>query len=226
MKKVITLLSVVIFLTALPHTVFAADILYRMLHADESESFKADQDAIITGQLIDRDEGVFTVKVHQVISGTLELDIIKVLDDFEYGFGETGLKPRVNDYCVMSLKKSGNCYKKAWGIFKATSSDYQTLKLLSKDIKYPFGQQDIAALEWYINSGGTEKDFFFSNDTVFVNRPNGEELKIYPKENTESEQNIAQVNYNKPNLMGTALKVLVAIFIVMITIYIMRNKRN
>ena len=51
MKKVlVTLILMILFLNT---SVFAADALYRMLHADDVEQFKVDQDAAIIGQLIE-----------------------------------------------------------------------------------------------------------------------------------------------------------------------------
>jgi hypothetical protein len=167
----------------------AADALYRMLHTDEVESFRADQDGIIVGQLSGRNGGSFTVRVIKVVSGAIPGSNIAVIDDFAYGFGATPIKPQVNDYCVMSLKKTGAYYKKAWGVYRASSGDYRTLKLLPEDTGYYAGAADIAAIEWYINSGGVEKDFFFREESAFVVRPNGETVKIYPKEKELIEKN-------------------------------------
>lgn len=180
MKKIFFIMSVflVIFL---PCPAPAADALYRMLHADE-KYFKADQDAIIVGQLSGKNNGSYTVRVIKVVSGTVRGDSIAVTDDFAYGFGATQMKPEVNDFCVMSLKKTGAYYKSAWGVYKASSGDYRTLQLLSEDISYYEGAGDIAAIEWYVNSGGAEKDFYFREGSVFVRRPSGESIKIYPKE--------------------------------------------
>ncbi len=187
MIKTIVFLIISTLVLFLPQQAMAADALYRMLHADEVEDFKADQDVIIVGQLIAQDEDNFTVVVNKVISGSIASDKIALFSDFQYGWGdssEIAMIPKVNDYCVMSLKKYGSYYKKAWGIFKATNSDYKTLKLLSEDIKYPYYSGDIAAVEWYVNSGGTEKEFFFDGNRVYVKRPNGEILLVYAEVNS------------------------------------------
>jgi len=187
MRKLIILIAVGALLL-FPPAALAADSLYRMLNADEVESFKADQDAIIVGQLTGKKDDMYTVKVIKVISGTVKPDSILVSSDFAYGFGQTAMKPEINHYCVMSLKKAGSYYKNAWGVFKASSGDYRTLKLLSEDISYYQGMGDIAAIEWYVNSGGTEKDFYFRESAAYVKRPNGEDIKIYPKEQMRTEQ--------------------------------------
>ncbi|KKM09700.1 hypothetical protein SY88_17285 [Clostridiales bacterium PH28_bin88] len=184
MKKIVPVLLTVMIGMLLSSPVFAGDVLYRMMHAGEVESLKADQDAFIVGQLIEKNNDQFLVTVYKVINGKLNSDTILVNGDFQYGLWRTGLTPQVGDYCVMSLKKSGAYYKQAWGIFKADSGDYKTLKLVTEYIKYPSIKGDMAAIEWYVNSGGTDKDFSFEGNTVFVSRPNGERIQIYPKQGT------------------------------------------
>lgn len=118
MIKTIAFLIISSFLLLLPQQAIAADALYRMLHADEVEDFKADQDVIIVGQLISQSGDYFTVEVNKVISGSVDSDKILLCSDFQYGWGDTSeeaMIPKVNDYCVMSLKKYGSYYKKAWG---------------------------------------------------------------------------------------------------------------
>lgn len=179
MKKIISTLGLVVFLISFSGMAFAADALFRMLHADEVESFREDQDAFIVGQLADKKDGKFKVDVLKVVSGKVGSDSILVSDDFHYGWGETG--PAINDYCVMSLKRAGNFYKKAWGIFKADGGDYRTLKLMPVNSKSPGLSADLACIEWYVNSGGTEKEFSFKEGNAFIKRPNGEVIQIYPK---------------------------------------------
>ena len=62
MIKTIAFLILVRF-CFLPQQAIAADALYRMLHADEVEDFKADQDVIIVGQLISQSGDYFTVEL-------------------------------------------------------------------------------------------------------------------------------------------------------------------
>ena len=186
MKKIIIAVCL-LFLLISSEIAFAADALYRMLHADEIQSFKKDQDAMIVGQLIDKQRDKFTVKVLKVISGKVKSDTILVPDDFNYGWGQTELTPAVNDFCVMSLKRSGNYYKKAWGIFKADSGDYKTLKLTTKNVPSSGLMGDFACIEWYVNSGGAENDFFFNSGTAYAIRPNGQSTQIYPKSTTDAD---------------------------------------
>jgi len=176
MKKSIVVLCTVIILLTVPAATFAADALYRMLHGDV-ESFKQDQDAFIVGQLIDKQGDKFTVKVLKVLSGKVKADPILVSDDFTYGWDKA--TPTVNDFCVFSLKRTGDYYKKAWGIFKATSGEYNTLKLEHLNAPTPGLLGDLACIQWYVNSGGTENDFYFNSSTAYVRRPDGP-VQLYP----------------------------------------------
>lgn len=180
MKKFIVTLCAVIILLTFPAATFAADALYRMLHGD-AESFKQDQDAFIVGQLIDKQGDKFTVKALKVLSGKLKADSILVSGDFTYGWDKA--TPKENDFCVFSLKKTGDYYKKAWGIFKATSGDYKTLKLERLNAPSPGLLGDLACIQWYVNSGGTENDFYFNSNTAYVRRPNGP-VQLYPLPDT------------------------------------------
>src|SRR3989338_1733410 len=78
---------------------------------------------------------------------------------------------------VMSLNKDDNFYTPAWGTYEVAGSNYSDAKLVR--IKYP----DDAALQVFINSGGTERDFHFDGDKVFWRPSNGQKEKlIYSKE--------------------------------------------
>ena len=135
LRKYVLVLGIILLLLSSPSVTFAADALYRMLHADEVEQFKEDQDALIVGQLVDKQKSSFKVTVLKVLSGKVSSDSILVSDDFTYGWDKE--TPSVNDFCIFSLKKSGNIYRKAWGIFEATSGDYKTLTLKSHNAPTP-----------------------------------------------------------------------------------------
>ncbi len=235
MIKIISFILISSLLLFLPQRALAADALYRMLHADEVADFQADQDAVIVGQLIAQSGDSFTVEVNKVLSGSVASDKIALISDFQYGWGDSSeitMKPKVNDYCVMSLKKYGSYYKNAWGIFKATTSDYMTLKLISEDIKYPYYSGDIAAIQWYVNSGGTEKEFFFDQNRVYISRPNGETRLIYTGENSAGTDKPKFINSKKSDTtlfvdmksVVLVIAVLCAVCAAAITIIIKRKR--
>ncbi len=181
MKKIGAVICLAAALLMTSSMALCADQLYRMLNADEVESFKADQDAAIVGQLTDKKGDTFTVKVLKVISGKVKSDTISVKDNFAYqGFSKENSKPQVNDFCFLSLKNKGSYYEKVWYTVKADSGDYRTLKLLFEDER--IGGGDIPAIQWYVNSEGKDKDFFFSGNQIFLRKPNGENVKIYEQE--------------------------------------------
>lgn len=193
MKRTLKVIITVCIIILLSMEAYAADALYRMLHADEVESFKVDQTAFIVGQILDKPEDKYTVKVIKVISGTLKEERILVPDGFKYGYGlRPELLPAVNDYCILSLKRKGSVYKIAWGAFKADSGDYKTLNIITDESHASPGlMADMACIEWYVNTEGKENDFSFMGDrkggaAAYVKRVNRERLQIYPKENAES----------------------------------------
>ena len=71
MPKQLAVLIISLILLCLPQNAMAADVLYRMLHADEVADFQADQDALIVGQLIGQKDSHFTVAVNKVLSGSV-----------------------------------------------------------------------------------------------------------------------------------------------------------
>lgn len=188
MKKIVIGFVVITALALNSSTVLAADALYRMLHAEEVEQFKVDQDAIVVGQLIAKVDNKFEVKVLKVISGQLKGNTFWLSDDFKYGYADK--TPAVMDYAVMSVKYKGGAYHSAWGIYAADSGDYKTLKLLPENTKYT-NWSDLAAIERYVNSGGKENDFFFEREKAFVRKAGGQSIQIYPKLNLEAASSAA-----------------------------------
>lgn len=79
----------------------------------------------------------------------------------EIGFTVIGKK------YLMSLNENGDFYIPAWGIYEITSSNYSDAKLVKNE------SIDDEALEIFINSGGTERDFAFDysgiNPVLIVN---------------------------------------------------------
>lgn len=179
MRKFISLLFIITTLIIPAQITHGADALHRMLHADEVESFRQDQDAFIVGELTGRQEGSFSVKVLKVVSGKVTSDTIQVDDDFTYGWNKE--IPNVGEFAVFSIKKkSGNQYRKAWGIFKANSGDYSSLKLDQMNASLPGLMADLACIQWYVNSGGKENDFSFISGSAFVKHSDGQVEQIYP----------------------------------------------
>ena len=65
----------------------------------------------------------------------------------------------------------------------------------------------MAALEWYINSGGTENDFYFINTTAYVRNADGTSTQIYPQGN-EIGQDLSAPEQTGEHINSTATPVL------------------
>ncbi|MDA8228881.1 MAG: hypothetical protein M0T74_14520 [Desulfitobacterium hafniense] len=91
---------------------------------------------------------------------------------------------------MFSLKKSADFYKKAWGIFKASSGDYRILKLEALNAPTSGLNGDLACIQWYVNSEGKENDFYGISATMYVRRPNGQDVQIYPVPTTGTEATV------------------------------------
>ena len=63
----------------------------------------------------------------------------------------------------MSLNQNDNFYVPAWGIYEIIGSSYSDAKLVENE------SVNDQALEIFINSGGTEKDFAFDDDVLIYN---------------------------------------------------------
>lgn len=187
MRKLVFFFGFLILLMGLPQESFAADALYRMLHADEVESFQEDQAALLIGQIMGEKDQKYQVKVLKVLSGKVLTDLIHVDKDFTYGWDK--MRPAVHDFAVFSLKQSGLTYEKGWGVFKADSGDYRTLGLDIENAPSPGLLGDLACIEWYVNSGGKDKDFSFQGNgnsvDVYVHLDDGQSFQIYPEREAE-----------------------------------------
>ncbi len=76
---------------------------------------------------------------------------------------------------LMSLNKKDNFYVPAWGIYEIIGTTYANARLVDSRFS------DYAALQIFINSGGTERDFYFDGDTAFWKpKDGGEAVQIYP----------------------------------------------
>ena len=84
MERLIIALCIAVSFLTLPQPAFAADALYRMLHADQVKQFQEDQDALIVGQILEQQGDKFTVKVLKLLSGKVSPDTILVSSDFTW----------------------------------------------------------------------------------------------------------------------------------------------
>jgi hypothetical protein len=145
-----------------------------MLYADEVEDFAKEQDAIVLFQVIESDGVTIKGQILHVISGNVDGTTITIVDD---DIRLLGMLPepklQVGDYCVMSVKQYGNHYEQGLDALRADSGDYKTLKFY-----YSSHFTDIDALQYYVNSGGVEKEFQFNGNKAFVIAEDGTKIDI------------------------------------------------
>jgi hypothetical protein len=149
-------------------SVHAADALSRLTHGD--------QYALALGTIVSASDASVRFEVGTIISGKALPPVINVQvpGPFMEAAPYTKLEP--GDHAVLSLDQEADQYTVAWGCFKVSSLDITTLEV----IEGPLSQGDLAALQWYINSQGTENDFYFVGTNAYVRHPDGTSTQLYP----------------------------------------------
>lgn len=154
-------------------SVYAMDALYALTHGK--------QYSLALGEVTKIDAGSTKINIKNIISGESLPDVISVKIPGDYlPTYEPTIEP--NDYVIFSLNKEVNEYVVALGYFRVTGLDIKTLEILEG----PLPQGDLAALQWYINSGGVENDFYFMGINAYVKHSDGSSTMIYPMSKTIS----------------------------------------
>jgi hypothetical protein len=191
MRKVIVILLVIISILV-ADTTYAMDMLHALTHEM--------QYSLALGEVIEINDSSAKIRIEEIVSGKSLPDVISIdiPGDFlpEY---EPELKTK--DYVVVSIDKEGENYSVLMGYYKVTGLEMEKLEIISG----PLPAGDLAALQWYINSGGKENDFYFIGTNAYVRNSDGSEKMIYPMEKdiptpTEVEQiaeNIKPIDEDK-----------------------------
>lgn len=181
MRRVSVLFILMIFTTLIPiYPALAADILWRLTHGD--------QYSLAIGEVEKSGDNFLDVKVAHIISGSIINQQINV-ELKEVDLQMLGQSINQGDKVIMSLEKEGANYSIKWGIYKVSSLDWKTLKIIAPT--KPAG--DMAAFQWYINSGGKDNDFYFKEGTAFVRDKMGGSKQIYPLPETAPSPDDSQV---------------------------------
>ncbi|PAB60322.1 hypothetical protein [Anaeromicrobium sediminis] len=217
MKKLFCVLIIFILIFCSVSEVLAGDILFRLTHGD--------QDALVIGKITDHKRSKYTVEVIHVVSGELNKKTITIISDFKYRFLE--IEPNIEDYCVLSLDKSIWSYKIKWGSYKVNSDNYKTLKFIKTGLS-DGAKADLTAFEWYINSGGKEKDFYFEGTKVYLRQKNGESIIIYPVEDEKINSiNIEDISNEERQIeQKTDYTYIIVIIVLVVNILIALKKDN
>ena len=165
----ITALCLTAVMLCVVPSVYAGDVLARLTHGD--------QYSLVLGTVVSVSDTTARFKVETIISGESLPSVVSV--EVPGAFMEM-LAPHMSlepsDYAVLSLDKEATKYTMAWGFFKVSSLDIATLEI----IEGPLPPGDLAALQLYINSEGTEKDFYFIGTSAYVRHPDGTSTQLYP----------------------------------------------
>lgn len=160
-----TVLFLIVIALCSTYAVSAADMLCRLTHGD--------QYALALGTVVSTSETAITFQVETVISG--ESLPARISVEVPGAYMETA-KLGPSEYAVISLNQEARMFTMAWGIFEVSSLDIATLKVMEG----PLPAGDLAAFQWYINSGGVENDFYFIGTTAYVRNSDGTSTQLYP----------------------------------------------
>jgi hypothetical protein len=122
---------------------------------------------------------------------------------------------------LMSLNQNDNFYVPAWGIYEVTGTTYSDAQLAKNKTG------DEAALQIFINSGGTEKDFYFIEDKAFW-RPNDGQwgIQIFPATSKLEIQKVESTPIQKDeNILWYCAGIVVLVLIGSLVL-ISRTKKN
>jgi hypothetical protein len=158
--KILLIILLVLIGLTMTTPIIAADMLHRLTHND--------QYALVLGRVTTVAHSSFKLSVAKLISGhrvpsRIEIELT----------GTDRIRP--GEKLLISLQRSGRRYKVHWGLFRVSSLDPKQLKI----IKSPWPKGDLAALEHYIHTNGTEHDFFYVFSWAFVRYQDGSFTPIY-----------------------------------------------
>jgi len=148
-------------------SVYAGDVLSRLTGGH--------QYSLALGSVTSISGTTVRFEVETIISGKTFPSVISVeIPDECMGMEAPNLAP--GNYAVLSLNKEAALYTIAWGIFKVSSLDMVTLEIIEGTLPLP----DQMAFQWYLNSEGTERDFYFVGTDAYVRHSDGTSTRLYP----------------------------------------------
>lgn len=169
-------MALILIMVLIYHSsVYAADSLYRLMHNDH--------DGLIIGEIISIDEDNIKVSVEKSIISSkdlnssdvknqLNLTEANIISSFKYGFfydeNDEEANPSLGDYVLMSIVKSGNDFKIAWGAYKVDNLDYKSLSVVSLEYLNMSSKMDAAAIKAFVNSDGEISEFSFDGQKEIV----------------------------------------------------------
>ena len=124
-----------------------------------------EQQALFIGEIVAENEDTYTLSSLDILMGEVEKDIN--VEKFNY-YGTTD-SPKIGDYLVVVLIED-NKINDTW-VFKATTSDYRTLRLVSEK------HNMVKRYEKYINEGSYQKaQIDLDNKDTFIDKGRDESV--------------------------------------------------
>ncbi len=162
-RKAVMVGLVLLLILSAAQPVSAADALYRMLHGE--------QDVIVLGEFTGERDDYLEMRVIRTFQGGTSKDSILVKNGFIYdGFTEETGIPYLGDYAVLSLNQmEEEGYGRAWFMARADSGHTRALSIYYDPDVFQ-NPTDLAAIQYYVNSNGRHKDFYFEEGSVFAKR--------------------------------------------------------
>jgi len=172
-KKIGVFITFVIIIFIAYNMVFAADMIYRLMHNDH--------DALVIGKVKEVSGDKLTIDVEkQVISsknlnegspkqqipldGEVTIKDIKGYSLFSIE-GSLEKEPQKDDIVLASLNKEVFSFTIANGIFKVDSLDFKTLNVLYPQNASKYNKMEAFAIKTFVNSDGNETEFGFDSST-------------------------------------------------------------
>ncbi|WBW99668.1 hypothetical protein [Oceanirhabdus sp. W0125-5] len=172
MKKAIIIL--VILLGVFGQRVFAGDPECLMMYGN--------QEVLVLGEIVEINNEIVTLEVSHKLQGECN-DTIKIRSFDKFWI--TSYEPNVGDYCLISLDTKNSIYIIKQGVYKTDTDDYSTLKTIKRsDGKF---EDVLTTIDWFVNSNGKYKEFYFESSKVYLKKENGEEIQVYPDINEDKE---------------------------------------
>lgn len=157
------------------------------------------QYSLALGTVVSVSDTAIRFEVETIISGeTLPSFIDVEIPDTFMEVESPSLRP--GDYAVLSLDEGAALYTVAWGFFKVSSLNMPMLEIIDGTL----GPAESAAFQWYLNSGGTEKDFYFVEENGYVKHSDGTSTQLYPPLDKPARVELSSASVGRTNLEAQA----------------------
>lgn len=145
----------------------AADVLHRLTHND--------QDTLLIGQVIRNEKAGVAIQVIYIVSGEQTKQEITVTCAQQ---ANVCYAWNVGELALFSLDRTDTTlrnYKMKWGSYPLKIEEGKA------QLRDAQKEPDIAALQYYVNSGGKSLSFVFDGNRVLGRYDNGKIVRIAPK---------------------------------------------